>query len=986
LKRDFWLRSISAAALVMGAGVVVAAVPSAAYAEDTAGVQGVVQGAAGGAVVEAVNTATGERRTAAIREDGAYTLVGLRPGRYRIKAGDGDEQDVSLAVGTTTTLDLSATAGGGSEIVVVGRLRETRTAEIATSVSQIQIESLPQNDRNFLNFAALAPGVSLSTDPFRKTFQAGALSANNVNVFIDGQSYKGQVQQGGIAGQDSSQGNPFPQLAVQEFKVATQNYPAELEFAGSAVITAVTKTGGEEFHGTIFGEFVPDDWYGRPYFQRDDAVQPAYERQQFGLDFGGPIIKNRLHFYVAYEGARQLNPGTTVDITNTAVDASIRDRENGAFERDFNQDLYFGKLTWFLNEQNTIDFTAYDRQEARLDDFGGNRTFAGARDVDNKVSNYLIDWNYNNSAFLLETSLARQEYTWTTPLHDPSITQETVLQSVNTNNDTDPTNDNLSDVAIFGQAFVQTSSQETLTWKQDITFATVAWNGDHVFRAGYKVAENTYDRVEGNILPTYRYDAVLYGATGANVDPRSARVANNPTGLISTDNRQYGLYVMDDWSFGEHWTLNLGLRWDYEDNMLNNDYVTPANIANALRTNAGFIAAGFNPEDYISNGSNREGFKDAWQPRIGVSYDVGGDGETVLFAGWGRFYDRTLFNSAQLEERQAVSGDQNFNFCGAQTGATCQGVIANGRDANGYYVWNDTYNDPSVLLALAAASGSIPNSKFLNNDTKVPFTDQFNVGLRHYFGDMLFSITYANNKSFDGFEYVRGNRYPDGTYTPLGDGFIFDNHPYGLGGLNGARFEVGTNGKKTRYEAVYLSLDKPLTEETSYGFTATLTLADTAAIGMVGGDDNFTAANSMAYGYTDAAGVDKVRFVGTAIVRGPWDTLFSTNIIYGSGQAFGTVDATGTIPAGACCRANFNGVYFPDDNYNQVDLRAAKNIELPNGHVVTIDGQVFNVFDTVNRAYSAWGAGSNWGGGPPLREDNTQGPARTFQAGIRYKW
>ena len=109
--------------------------------------------------------------------------------------------------------------------------------------------------RNFLNFAALAPGVRVSDNEFRKEFSAGALPSQNVNVFIDGVSFKNDVIDGGVVGQDASRGNPFPQNAVQEFQVLTQNFKAEYEKAASAIITAVTKSGGNRFSGDLFSYY-----------------------------------------------------------------------------------------------------------------------------------------------------------------------------------------------------------------------------------------------------------------------------------------------------------------------------------------------------------------------------------------------------------------------------------------------------------------------------------------------------------------------------------------------------------------------------------------------------------------------------------------------------------------------------------------------------------------------------------------------------------
>ncbi|MFY7851924.1 MAG: TonB-dependent receptor plug domain-containing protein [Brevundimonas sp.] len=123
------------------------------------------------------------------------------------------------------------------------RIFEVRTSEVATNVTRQQIEDLPQISRNFLNFAALAPGVVVQEGDTERTISAGGQPSLAVNVFIDGQSQKSTILDGGIAGQDDSRGNPFPQSAVQEFRVLTQNFKAEYEQASSAIITSGTSTG-----------------------------------------------------------------------------------------------------------------------------------------------------------------------------------------------------------------------------------------------------------------------------------------------------------------------------------------------------------------------------------------------------------------------------------------------------------------------------------------------------------------------------------------------------------------------------------------------------------------------------------------------------------------------------------------------------------------------------------------------------------------------
>ena len=170
-----------------------------------------------------------------------------------------------------------------------------RTSEVGTNISQQQIENLPNFERNFLDIARLAPGITAtnvnSTD---KKIAAAGQPAEAVNIFIDGATYKSDVLTGGVVGQDASKGNPFPQDAVQEFRIVTQNYKAEYQKAGSAIITATTRSGTNDFELSAFG-FNVNNNYVAP-----DAVTaargglpPQYKRWQAGASIGGPIQQDR---------------------------------------------------------------------------------------------------------------------------------------------------------------------------------------------------------------------------------------------------------------------------------------------------------------------------------------------------------------------------------------------------------------------------------------------------------------------------------------------------------------------------------------------------------------------------------------------------------------------------------------------------------------------------------------------------------------------
>src|SRR5260221_4506514 len=169
--------------------------------------------------------------------DGSYAITDVPPGEYEIRItepnGIAKSEVITLAVGETAEVDLSVVKPEGTEeqIVVVGtrQRKAVKSPEVGGNVSPVLVEGLPQITHNFLSSADLVPGVVFEQDQATgdTSIKAGAQNHDNVNVYIDGVSQKNNILRGGLTGQDSSRGNPFPQSAVKEFKVITQNYKAE---------------------------------------------------------------------------------------------------------------------------------------------------------------------------------------------------------------------------------------------------------------------------------------------------------------------------------------------------------------------------------------------------------------------------------------------------------------------------------------------------------------------------------------------------------------------------------------------------------------------------------------------------------------------------------------------------------------------------------------------------------------------------------------
>ena len=960
--------------LILGASIfaLTATLGGTAFAADTSTIQGHVASAQAGAVVTAVDVNTGARTSGTVRADGSYVIVGLRPGNYKITVGSASE-DITLAVGETTTLDLDAAAVAAAPeatttVTVRGRRKEVRTSEVATSVSQTQINSLPQNGRNFLNFAALAPGVAVSPDAENKQFRAGATSANQVNVFIDGQSQKNQVLQGGTMGQDSSRGNPFPQLAIQEFKVSTQNFKAEYEQAGTAIISAVTKTGGNDFHGSAFVTYQSKDMIGQPYYQRSQP-KGEYENTEYGLDIGGPIIKDVLHFYAAYEHRQDKRPTDAILMPSASADipaalATALQAENGVFPKDFTEDLYFGKLTWTPNDANTIDFAVQDREEDDLRSDGTTSAHSRWNTQNQYVRQGSISWKYREENILNEMALEYQSYHWRQSQlsNDPGI--------ILVDNDT-----SYSALAkLGGLSYSQEKAQENTTFRNNMTFTGLEWHGQHVVKAGVKLALYNYIATEADhFIPEFQYVANDYTYGGSNNVPVRVIVSDGDPELAGK-NTQWGLFIQDDWTVNNHLTLNLGLRWDYETNMLNNKFVTDPEVAAAIRGLTGFKAAGFDPEDYISNGHNRDSFTGAFAPRLGFSYDLNGDRDIVFFGGYGRYYDRTIYDNAQLETRRTKLHKVTLDVA-------APGTQLSDEEAKHTIIWDPAFmTDYDALIAKAKATGQKGEIFAINNETKVPYSDQFNIGVRKQFGSIATSLTLADIQSKDMFSYVLGNRLDNGTWCVYGPEYACQ--PWGNGLPGYGNFIISTNDQEARYQAIYLTVDKPYTRSSHYGYSGTLTLTNAEATGH---NDRFIFDFAMPHdsGWHGAEGVDKWRFVGTGIVDGPWDTQLSAFVTLASGSPFDYIDTTG--PA---TRIIPGGIYPKDDiAYQNVDLRVSKDFELPSGQTITLEGQIYNVFDSVNRTYAGWGGGLNDGDGASgAGENNTTGSARSYQVGLRYKW
>ncbi len=905
----------------------------------------------GGAEIRATEVETGLERATLSRPDGAYILLGLKAGTYELRVSGlgyaAQQRTVQVLVGQSLELDFQLTAQAlelEGLTVTANRAVETRTPEVATNVTREQIESLPQQDRNFLNFTALAPGVTVSRQETNKQFTAGGLPATKVNVFIDGASYKNDILEGGVHGQDASRGNPFPQIAVREFRVVTQNFKAEHQRAGSAVVTAETKSGTNEFRvdGFVLGQ-------NRNLVERDPgavldcedaqsegqpcAPKPEYERLQAGLSVGGPIIEDRLHYFLGYEGNYQ-NRQERVALGREGFDAQFGEYE-GTFDQPFRSTLLFGKMSYSPSESQTVDVSYHGRIESDKRGFGGTTSYESAENVAIGTHVATVQHTLAGGDWLNQAHVSLQRATW-----NPTVVNE----------DQEIGQEYMGVIRIGARSTEQEFVQDRLALRNDLSYTGLEWAGWHVIKGGVNVDFLNYEvakRFDGN--PTFYYDV-----DESLTVPVRARWGSGDPGM-SEGNIQFGWFLQDDWDVTDRLQLNLGLRWDAETNQFNNDWVTPDSIRATL---GDYLPSWADPDDYFTEGEDdRPMYLGAFQPRVGFSYDFFGTGETVLHGGFGVYYDREVWNHL-IDERfrlQWVVRDVNFTTTGEP----------------GEVAWDPSYLSRAGLQSLAdqVNPGVTAEVFLLQNDAKPPKTHQWSVGLRQAVSGVVLGATYRGVRAYNMLSWYCGIPHSEHGYCNGGSELGLPYSPI-----------LATDEGRRWYDAVDLTVEKPYSAESRWGASLAYTYADAERKGMDFFTLEFPDVNPADWPRVEQT-IEKHRVVASGILLLPWEVKASTLIQLGSGIPYNQRDETvGWGPR----RVETDWASEDPPNFRQVDLRLEKEFTVQQGRLGLLV-EAINVFNHDNfreyeGLYAFPGGTVNENFGNPLRW--TADPGRRVQLGV----
>jgi hypothetical protein len=579
-------------------------------AVTSASLGGLVTDASGaalpGALVTATNVETNQSRTSTADGEGRYRFPYLPVGSYRLRAESSGfaalTRQLTLTLGQALDVSLVLSVAGVAESVEVSGadapVVETARTQVAETIAPKEIDTLPLNGRNYLDLAALTPGVSRTNPVANQRFPETSAVAGT-GLSITGQRFinNGFVVDGLSSNDDAADlaGSFYSQEVIREFEVITSGGIAEFGRASGGVVNIVTRSGTNNYRGRVYG-FLRN--------QRLDARNPLsptkdpFTQAQYGASFGGPLKRDRAFFFSNFEQTR-LNNATVITVspaTINAVNARL-DQINYAGPRistgiaptGFDTTNFLFRLDHSLSARNqlTARYNLYDINSPNARNVGGlNAVSRGTalRDRD------------QTAAFSLVSTLT------------PSALNEARFQFTRSRL-TAPVNDeagpavNISGAANFGTATFSPTARDLDTFELVDNVSTQ--RGAHSLKAG---ADFLLNRVNitfpGATQGVYTFSSLSNFLAGRYATYQQAFGA--PTQFQSNSN--VGLFAQDEWKPRRDLTLNVGLRYD----------------------------AQFLPDPIQTDANN-------FAPRIGVAYSpefLGHDHKTVIRAGYGVFFDR----------------------------------------------------------------------------------------------------------------------------------------------------------------------------------------------------------------------------------------------------------------------------------------------------------------------------------------------------------
>ena len=710
-----------------GAAVVLLLACASAFAQQTTGtITGRIvddQGAAiPGVTVTAKSAATGFTRVEVSDAEGVYRLTALPIGVYDVTAelqgfATLSKKDVEVNIGQTQSVDFPLKVAQLAETVNVtgaSPLIETTASSVGGLVDVRRIESIPLNGRQFANLAATVPGVGLGfhSDPTKSTQYAPMINGGagrNVNYQIDGGDNNDDTV-GGILQQ-------FPLEAIEQFNFQTQRFKAEYGRSNGGVLNVITKSGTNIWSGSGF-EYFRDKSMNASTENEVLANLPKqdYRRNQFGGSFGGPIAKDKAHFFAAIERTQQ----DTKQVVNTK---GLFPDKDGVFTVPYRENLGTGKMTANLNAAQYLSVRYGRNNNAQPYGAGVNNTSDNWGDSTNKLNSFNINHNWVLGGSKLN------EFIFQVADFSNQITSRSSAP-----------NDNFPNGVTIGanQNTPQTTEQKKYQFRDDFSWHKTGMGGlGHDFKVGVNFINEprlfiTFNTSKGAIINTHLTNDLNGPISTVTVSDGDSS-ANIPT-------KQFAAYFQDDWRAGGRLTINWGVRYDITtgvqlDQSKNPNFVKiqAAGAAGKLAGIIGLENAGLEPREDKNN----------IQPRIGAVLDVSGNGKNIVRGGWGIYTDFGYTNSNNLFAAADATGSGFGNVFNVNNPA---GI----RNPDGSFYRTGQSLDLIRSQNQVAAGAAPLFGQWVDPRLEAPYSIQTNAGWSHELtADTVLNIDYVNSKGRD---------------------------------------------------------------------------------------------------------------------------------------------------------------------------------------------------------------------------------------------
>lgn len=546
-----------------------------------------------GATVIARDMETGYTKSTITRNDGTYIISGLQPGKYELEVNlSGFDTKVkkgfTFNVGSRHSINFTLIPSTLEEKVTVtaeSPMVEVTKSEVSKVVDRSKIDSLPMLERDFGDLTIMKAGVQGE--------RSNAQPSGSGEMMIDGVSNE-------WVGRNTVRSS-IPADAIQEFRVMTNQYEAEYGNASGMIRSAITRSGTNDWRGRLaffyrddyfddVNYFVDHEEYKGPKLSPDEYEKPEFSRYNYSGFLGGPIVKDKLHFFLAYEGLTYKD--------NYTVNIPIERYPKETFPRSSGTNMVMAKLNYQLNEKNLFT-VRYGLDRPTENDYGAGGTYHNSSRYDRVEYTHELqaNWTYypsNNTMNELRVLFSRNKYDYEVP----DKTAYTISRPSGT----------------FGPStnLPQWASENRIQFAENFSI----FIGDHSIKLGIDASSV---RMDGEI---YQYYPGYYiFATNEPFDPNKFStypyllVRSPEIATLDTPYSEAAVFAQDSWKIHPRLTLNYGLRWNYytcENLDINN-----------------FSLASLNP-------------------RFGFSWDPVGDGKTAIRGGVGTYSQNPQLNLGLL--------------------------------------------------------------------------------------------------------------------------------------------------------------------------------------------------------------------------------------------------------------------------------------------------------------------------------------------------